>query len=74
MENSFSNYFKDQAFYPFFPFVQYYSPKVFNTLSIGNNLEDSTMHIPKTPEACTHVEPLQNERHITLEESHTGSQ
>jgi|JI9StandDraft_2_1071091.scaffolds.fasta_scaffold878671_1 hypothetical protein len=62
MENSFSNYIGEQVYYPFFPFIQYYNPKVFNTYNLNNNLEESTFQIPQTPEANPNQEefkPLQ---------------
>ena len=50
MENQNISNAKEHPFYTYFPFVQYYCPKVFNTLHIGNNLEDSTVQTPQTPE------------------------
>jgi hypothetical protein len=49
MENQFSNYTREHSYYPFFPFVQFYSPKMYNVLNIGHHLDESTHHVPQTP-------------------------
>lgn len=68
MELNFSNFIREHAFYPIFPFIQYYSPKIFSTYHINNNLEESTVQLPQSPVASTHHEEVKRERLESLAE------
>ena len=61
MENQFANYIKEHPFYNFYPFVQFYNPKMYQTLSVSQHLEESTLQQPQTPEngALKAVQPAQ---------------
>ena len=74
MENQFANYVRDHPFFPMFSFVQFYEPKMYNVLSIANNLEESTLNIPHSPEILPNSLPLRTDRLETLEESESASE
>lgn len=74
MENSFTNYIMEQQYYPWFSCVQYYNPKVFTTFNIGNNLEDSTLQLPRTPEVTSKQEETRHHVLQSLEQDSLASE